>query len=54
MSSRPKTVPPKEVAQVIVDPKSKKRYQKGKFLGKVSYTGQILTYALAIVAADLI
>ncbi|XP_037092997.1 serine/threonine-protein kinase PLK1-like [Pollicipes pollicipes] len=34
MSSRPRVDTTKEIAQVIVDPKTRKRYQRGKFLGK--------------------
>ncbi|XP_043236979.1 serine/threonine-protein kinase PLK1-like [Amphibalanus amphitrite] len=34
MASRPRVDTTKEIAQVILDPKTRKRYQRGKFLGK--------------------
>ena len=41
--SRKKQVLP-ELADIIVDPKSNKKYQKGKFMGKVSTIELIFKY----------
>lgn len=35
MSSHPKEEPKKEIPVIIVDPSTGKKYQRGKFLGKV-------------------